>query len=247
MSVWLALALTLIVAGGFAILRRLHLLGVALGFWLVFAAGIAVLATTEHAMTARWHLGPITGAELWRILVFSPEILVFLFFMITDPKTVPESPPTRRAFGARDRPARRAADRPPDHRVRDEGGGPGGARPGVRGAAADRAGAVGRTDASRGGPHAPAAPLRRASGPGRGHSGQRGCCDGPRLRRGDRGGSERERGWCGHPVERRAAGGPDPALPGSRHAAGPGRGRADRRWRPSGGSASPPARSTVPT
>ena len=99
MSIWLALALTLIVAGGFAILRRLHLLGVALGFWLVFAAGIAVLATTEHAMTARWHLGPITGAELWRILVFSPEILVFLFFMITDPKTVPEAPPTRRAFG----------------------------------------------------------------------------------------------------------------------------------------------------
>jgi hypothetical protein len=100
MSVWLALALTLIVAGGFAILRRLHLLGVAICFWLVFAAGIAVLATTEHAMTARWHLGPITGAELWRILVFSPEILVFLFFMITDPKTVPESRPARRAFGA---------------------------------------------------------------------------------------------------------------------------------------------------
>jgi Na+-translocating ferredoxin:NAD+ oxidoreductase RnfD subunit len=100
MSVWLALALTLIVAGGFAILRRLHLLGVAISFWLVFAAGIAVLATTEHAMTARWHLGPITGAELWRILVFSPEILVFLFFMITDPKTVPDSRQTRRAFGA---------------------------------------------------------------------------------------------------------------------------------------------------
>jgi Na+-translocating ferredoxin:NAD+ oxidoreductase RnfD subunit len=99
MSVWLALALTLIVAGGFAILRRLRLLGVAISFWLVFAAGIAVLATTEHAMTARWHLGPITGAELWRILVFSPEILVFLFFMITDPKTVPDSREARRAFG----------------------------------------------------------------------------------------------------------------------------------------------------
>ena len=100
MSVWLALALTLIVAGGFAILRRLHLLGVAISFWLVFSAGLAVLATTDHAMTARWHLGPITGAELWRVLVFSPEILVFLFFMITDPKTVPGSQPARRAFGA---------------------------------------------------------------------------------------------------------------------------------------------------
>ena len=100
MSVWLALALTLIVVGGFAILRRLHLLGVAISFWLVFAAGIAVLATTEHAMTRAGTSGPITGAELWRILVFSPEILVFLFFMITDPKTVPEGPQNRRAFGA---------------------------------------------------------------------------------------------------------------------------------------------------
>jgi Na+-translocating ferredoxin:NAD+ oxidoreductase RnfD subunit len=99
MSAWLALALALIVGGGLAILRRLHLLGVAVSFWLVFAAGIAVLATTDHAMTARWHLGPLTGAELWRILVFSPEILVFLFFMITDPKTAPESQHARRAFG----------------------------------------------------------------------------------------------------------------------------------------------------
>ena len=100
MSVWLALALTLIVAGGFAILRRLHLMGVAIGFWLVFAAGVAVLAATDHVMTARWHLGPITDSELWRILVFSPEILVFLFFMITDPKTVPDGRAARRAFGA---------------------------------------------------------------------------------------------------------------------------------------------------
>ena len=99
MSPWLALALALIVVGGFAILRRLHLLGVALGFWLVFAAGAALLAATDHAMTARWHLGPITGTELWRILVFSPEILVFLFFMITDPKTAPEEARARRTFG----------------------------------------------------------------------------------------------------------------------------------------------------
>jgi hypothetical protein len=43
-------------------------------------------------MTARWHLGPIEGFDFWRILVTSPEILVFLFFMITDPKTIPKGP-----------------------------------------------------------------------------------------------------------------------------------------------------------
>ena len=41
-------------------------------------------------MTARWHLGPITGGYFWWVLVTSPEILVFLFFMITDPKTIPK-------------------------------------------------------------------------------------------------------------------------------------------------------------
>ena len=61
MSPWLALALAIIVTGGLAILSRLSLLPVAAGFWLAFAAGIGVLAATGHAMTARWHLGPISG------------------------------------------------------------------------------------------------------------------------------------------------------------------------------------------
>jgi Na+-translocating ferredoxin:NAD+ oxidoreductase RnfD subunit len=91
MSTWLALALAIIVVGGLAILTRLHLLVVAVGFWLAFAAGIAVLAATGHAMTARWHAGPITGAYFWWVLLTSPEILVFLFFMLTDPKTIPSA------------------------------------------------------------------------------------------------------------------------------------------------------------
>ena len=64
----------------------------AVAFWLTFAAGLAVLAVTGHAMTARWHVGPITDAYFWWVLVTSPEILVFLFFMITDPKTIPVDP-----------------------------------------------------------------------------------------------------------------------------------------------------------
>ena len=94
----LVLALVLIVAGGFLILRRLHLVGVAVGFWLAFAAGIGVLAASGHTMTAAWHVGPIEGTEFWWLLVSSPEILVFLFFMITDPKTIPASPGGRRAY-----------------------------------------------------------------------------------------------------------------------------------------------------
>ncbi len=94
----LVVALVLIVVGGFLILRRLRLVGIAVGFWLAFAAGIGVLAASGHTMTAAWHVGPIEGFDFWWLLVTSPEILVFLFFMITDPKTIPASPAARRAY-----------------------------------------------------------------------------------------------------------------------------------------------------
>jgi hypothetical protein len=90
-SPWLAFAFVVIVTGGLLILSRLKLLWIAVGFWVSFAAGIAVLAATGHAMVARWHLGPITGPYFWWALLTSPEVLVFLFFMLTDPKTTPKS------------------------------------------------------------------------------------------------------------------------------------------------------------
>jgi Na+-translocating ferredoxin:NAD+ oxidoreductase RnfD subunit len=100
MSVWLALALAIIVGGGFAILRRLRLLHIAITFWVTFVASIAVLAASGHDMTARWHLGPVSDWYFWRVLAFSPEILVFLFFMITDPKTIPAGKVGRRVYAA---------------------------------------------------------------------------------------------------------------------------------------------------
>jgi ASPIC and UnbV/FG-GAP-like repeat len=98
MSIWLALALALIVFGGLKILSRLRLVGIAAWFWLTFAAGVAVLAASGHELTAPWHLGPIAGRDLWWLLVTSPEILVFLFFMITDPRTIPETARGRRIY-----------------------------------------------------------------------------------------------------------------------------------------------------
>ena len=96
MSPWMVLALAIIVAGG---LRSSPgwIAGDRSRFWLAFAAGMGVLAASGHVMTASWHLGAITGWTLWRVLVFSPEVLVFLFFMITDPKTTPQGR-TRRAY-----------------------------------------------------------------------------------------------------------------------------------------------------
>src|SRR3954453_7679432 len=99
MSWWMAFALGIILTGGFLILSRLHLLRIALTFWASFAVGIAVLAAAGHEMVARWHLGRITGTHFWWVLVTSPEVMVFLFFMITDPKTAPRDPRARAVYG----------------------------------------------------------------------------------------------------------------------------------------------------
>lgn len=98
-SVGLALVFILVIGGGVAITRRLHLLATAVGFWVTYAAGIAVLAVVGQSMRARWSFEPVDGRTFWWVLVTSPEILIFLFFMITDPRTVPLGRPAMRAFG----------------------------------------------------------------------------------------------------------------------------------------------------
>jgi hypothetical protein len=99
MSPALALDLAIIVVGGFLILSRLRLIAMAVSFWLVFVVVLAVVVATGHAITARWHLGPVEGLQFWTVLAFSPEVLVFLFFMLTDPRTVPSGRRARIVFG----------------------------------------------------------------------------------------------------------------------------------------------------
>ena len=50
-------------------------------------------------MTARWAFAPVCGFDFWRVIVTSPEVLIFVFFMLTDPKTVPAGRVGRVAFG----------------------------------------------------------------------------------------------------------------------------------------------------
>jgi len=51
-------------------------------------------------MTARWHVGQVCGGSFWSVLALSPEILAFMFFMITDPKTTPAGRVARAVYGA---------------------------------------------------------------------------------------------------------------------------------------------------
>jgi Na+-translocating ferredoxin:NAD+ oxidoreductase RnfD subunit len=100
LSPQMLLAYAVIVGGGLLITRRLRLLVLAASFWLVLAAGLGVLAASGHCMTANWAFAPVCGIDYWRVIVTSPETMIFLFFMITDPKTVPGGRVGRVAFGS---------------------------------------------------------------------------------------------------------------------------------------------------
>ena len=93
----LALAYLLIVGGGMLVTRRLNLLAMAATYWLTLAIGTAILAD-RTCMTADWAFGPVCGVDFWRTIVISPEVLIFLFFMLTDPKTIPAGRVARIVF-----------------------------------------------------------------------------------------------------------------------------------------------------
>ena len=82
-------AYAVILIGGVVITRRLDLLVAAMAFWIALAASVGVLAASGHCMVARWAFAPVCGFDFWWVIVTSPEVLIFLFFMLTDPKTVP--------------------------------------------------------------------------------------------------------------------------------------------------------------
>jgi hypothetical protein len=93
------LAYAVILVGGTLITRRLRLLVLGATFWITLSLGLGVLAASDHCMVTRWSFAPVCGVDFWRSIVTSPEILIFLFFMITDPKTVPAGRVGRVVFG----------------------------------------------------------------------------------------------------------------------------------------------------
>ncbi len=99
LNVWMITAYVVIIGGGLLITRRLHLLALAASFWVALTVGVGLLAGSGHCMTANWAFAPVCGVDYWRVIVTSPEVLIFLFFMITDPKTVPAGRVGRVVFG----------------------------------------------------------------------------------------------------------------------------------------------------
>jgi len=83
------LAYAIIVFGASALLIRAGLYIMTVAFYLALAAGMAVLAASGHCMTANWAFAPVCGADYWRVIVTSPEVLIYAAFMVTDPRVIP--------------------------------------------------------------------------------------------------------------------------------------------------------------
>ena len=98
MSPALMIVLLVIVTGALVVLTRVGMLAVAVIFWFTFATALGILALSGHAFTANWHLGPVANYYFWKVLVLSPEVFIFLAFMITDPRTAPETARGRRIY-----------------------------------------------------------------------------------------------------------------------------------------------------
>ena len=94
------LALAVILLGAVWILRSVGMFAMAGAFWVTFAALVGIFALAGRSFIAIWHTGPISGLSYWRDICLSPELLIFVFFMMSDPKTTPRTRLGRAIYGA---------------------------------------------------------------------------------------------------------------------------------------------------
>ena len=101
MGPWMVLTYAILIGGGLYIAWELKLLGLELGYMAAFAlfCVLAFLPVPDHCMIASWYATPICGGQLVQTLVTSPEVLIFAFFMVPDPRTVPDRQVARFVFG----------------------------------------------------------------------------------------------------------------------------------------------------
>lgn len=94
------LAYVVILFGAFWVLRSVRMIPMAVSFTVTFAVLIGLFALGGREFIAIWHDGPIGGMEYWVNVALSAEVLVFVFFMISDPQTAPKAPQARVLYGA---------------------------------------------------------------------------------------------------------------------------------------------------
>ncbi len=93
-------ALAVIALGAVWILRQVRMLTMAVSFLIPFTALIAIFAASGQSFVAIWQEGQISGFDYWLKICTSPELLVFVFFMMSDPATAAKTPQGRIIYGA---------------------------------------------------------------------------------------------------------------------------------------------------
>jgi Na+-transporting NADH:ubiquinone oxidoreductase subunit NqrB len=100
LGVPVVLALVVIFLGALWILRSVGMFAMAGTFWVTLAVLVGIFALTGRSFIAIWHSGPVAGVAYWRDICLSPELLIFVFFMMSDPKTTPRTRLGRVIYGA---------------------------------------------------------------------------------------------------------------------------------------------------
>ena len=95
-----ALAYAVITVGAWWILRKVRMLEMAAAFLGTFAVLIALFAFAGNSFFAIWQQGPISGFSYWANIALSPELLIFVCFMMSDPQTAPKARAGRIVYGA---------------------------------------------------------------------------------------------------------------------------------------------------
>lgn len=95
-----ALAYAVILAGAWWILPKVRMVGMAVSFLATFAVLAGIFAVSGRSFVAIWHDGPVSGLSYWANIAVSPEVLIFVFFMVSDPQTAPKAPLGRVVHGA---------------------------------------------------------------------------------------------------------------------------------------------------
>jgi len=92
------IAMAVIFGAAFWVLRQVKMIPLALTFLATFFVLIGLFALFGRSYYATWHNGPVGGSFYWVTIALSPELLIFVFFMITDPQTAPKSPLGRQIY-----------------------------------------------------------------------------------------------------------------------------------------------------
>ena len=93
-------AYLVILVGGAWVLRAVAMTSMAAAFLLTYGGLVAVAAAVGRSFVAVWREADVSGFAYWANIALSPELLIFVFFMMSDPQTTPAGRRARVGFGA---------------------------------------------------------------------------------------------------------------------------------------------------